>query len=69
MKSENIETVSKVPFLGDIPFLGEAFTSRSKSKKKTELIIMLKPTVVGGDTWKDELKRSQDLIERWYPSK
>tara|TARA_R110001592_G_scaffold204506_1_gene454569 strand:+ start:402 stop:2072 length:1671 start_codon:yes stop_codon:yes gene_type:complete len=69
MKSENIETVSKVPLLGDIPFLGEAFTSRTKSKKKTELIIMLKPTVVGGDTWKDELKRSQDLIERWYPSK
>ncbi|WP_350431977.1 pilus (MSHA type) biogenesis protein MshL [Shewanella sp. H8] len=69
MKSENIETVSKVPLLGDIPFLGEAFTSRTKSKQKTELIIMLKPTVVGGDTWKDELKRSQDLIERWYPSK
>ncbi|WP_137224759.1 pilus (MSHA type) biogenesis protein MshL [Shewanella sp. MEBiC00475] len=69
MKSENIETVSKVPLLGDIPFLGEAFTSRSKSKQKTELIIMLKPTVVGGDTWKGELKRSQDLIERWYPSK
>ncbi|GGP88955.1 pilus (MSHA type) biogenesis protein MshL [Shewanella ulleungensis] len=69
MKSENIETVSKVPFLGDIPFLGEAFTNRSKSKQKTELIILLKPTVVGLDTWKDELKRSQDLIERWYPSK
>ncbi|MGX9461677.1 pilus (MSHA type) biogenesis protein MshL [Shewanella sp. A14] len=69
MKSENIETVSKVPLLGDIPFLGQAFTSRTKSKQKTELIIMLKPTVVGGDTWKDELKRSQDLIERWYPSK
>ncbi|GGB62843.1 pilus (MSHA type) biogenesis protein MshL [Shewanella inventionis] len=69
MKSENIETVSKVPVLGDIPFLGEAFTSRSRSKQKTELIILLKPTVVGLDTWKDELKRSQDLIERWYPSK
>lgn len=69
MKSENIETLSKVPVLGDIPFLGEAFTSRSRSKQKTELIILLKPTVVGLDTWKDELKRSQDLIERWYPSK
>jgi len=69
MKSENIETVSKVPLLGDIPFVGEAFTSRTKSKQKTELIIMLKPTVVGDDTWKDELKRSQDLIERWYPTK
>ena len=68
MKSDNIEIVSKVPLLGDIPFIGEAFTNRSRSNRKTELIIMLKPTVVGQDTWKNELKRSQDLIERWYPT-
>ncbi|MCL1142092.1 pilus (MSHA type) biogenesis protein MshL [Shewanella gaetbuli] len=68
MKSDNVEVVSRVPLLGDIPFIGEAFTNRSRSKVKTELIIMLKPTVVGGDTWKNELQRSQDLIERWYPS-
>ncbi|NMH65211.1 pilus (MSHA type) biogenesis protein MshL [Shewanella salipaludis] len=67
MKSENIETVSKVPLLGDIPFLGEAFTNRSRSKKKTELIILLKPTVVGSDTWQNELKRSKALLDRWYP--
>ncbi|WP_144212302.1 pilus (MSHA type) biogenesis protein MshL [Shewanella donghaensis] len=67
MKSENIEVVSKVPLLGDIPFLGEAFTNRSRSTKKTELIIMLKPTVVGADTWTNELKRSKDLLDRWYP--
>jgi MSHA biogenesis protein MshL len=68
MKSDNIEIVSKVPLLGDIPFIGEAFTNRSSSTRKTELIIMLKPTVVGDDTWANELKRSQDLIERWYPT-
>lgn len=67
MKSENIEVVSKVPLLGDIPFLGEAFTNRSKSLKKTELVILLKPTVVGADTWKNELKRSKALLDRWYP--
>ena len=67
MKSENIEAISKVPLLGDIPFLGEAFTNRSKSTVKTELIIMLKPTVVGADTWANELQRSKDLLDRWYP--
>ncbi|MCL1068473.1 pilus (MSHA type) biogenesis protein MshL [Shewanella olleyana] len=67
MKSENIEAISKVPLLGDIPFLGEAFTNRSKSTVKTELIIMLKPTVVGADTWSNELQRSKDLLDRWYP--
>lgn len=34
MKSENIEVVSQVPLLGDIPFLGELFKNRNKQKKK-----------------------------------
>ncbi|GIU41048.1 pilus (MSHA type) biogenesis protein MshL [Shewanella sairae] len=67
MKSENIELVSKVPLLGDIPYLGEAFTNRANSTVKTELVILLKPVVVGANTWESELKRSQDLLERWYP--
>lgn len=67
MKSESTELVSKVPLLGDIPFLGEAFTNRSKSLKKTELVILLKPTVVGAGTWKTELERSKALLDRWYP--
>ena len=67
MKSENIEVVSQVPLLGDIPLLGELFKNRSKQKKKTELIILLKPTVVGVDTWKTELQRSKTLLDRWYP--
>jgi len=49
------------------PWVGELFKNRSKQKKKTELIIMLKPTVVGGDTWKNELERSKTLLDRWYP--
>ncbi|ABK49882.1 pilus (MSHA type) biogenesis protein MshL [Shewanella sp. ANA-3] len=67
MKSENTEVVSQVPLLGDIPLVGELFKNRSKQKKKTELIIMLKPTVVGGDTWRNELERSKTLLDRWYP--
>ena len=67
MKSENIEIKSQVPILGDIPFLGELFTNRSRSLKKTELVILLKPTVVGANTWKEELKRSKELLDRWYP--
>ncbi|MCG9720365.1 pilus (MSHA type) biogenesis protein MshL [Shewanella sp. Isolate7] len=67
MKSENIELVSKVPLLGDIPLLGEAFTNRSNSLRKTELVILLKPTVVGAETWQTELQRSKALLDRWYP--
>lgn len=67
MKSENIDLVSKVPLLGDIPLIGELFTNRAKSLKKTELVLLLKPTVVEADTWKKELKRSKDLLDIWYP--
>ncbi|VXA76892.1 MULTISPECIES: pilus (MSHA type) biogenesis protein MshL [Aeromonas] len=69
MKTDKQEIVSKVPLLGDIPWIGEAFTNRRESTKKVELVIMLKPTVVEKDTWQNELKRSADLLDKWYPPK
>ncbi|HEH9404924.1 TPA: pilus (MSHA type) biogenesis protein MshL [Aeromonas bestiarum] len=69
MKTDKQEIVSKVPLLGDIPWVGEAFTNRRESTKKVELVIMLKPTVVEKDTWQNELQRSSDLLDKWYPPK
>ncbi|MCF5884656.1 pilus (MSHA type) biogenesis protein MshL [Aeromonas veronii] len=69
MKTDKQETVSKVPLLGDIPWVGEAFTNRRESTKKVELVIMLKPTVVEKDTWQNELQRSSELLDKWYPAK
>ncbi|PJG58167.1 pilus (MSHA type) biogenesis protein MshL [Aeromonas cavernicola] len=69
MKTDKQEIVSKVPLLGDIPWLGEAFTNRRESTKKVELVIMLKPTVVAKDTWQNELQRSAELLDKWYPAK
>ncbi|MCP1338725.1 pilus (MSHA type) biogenesis protein MshL [Idiomarina sp. M1R2S28] len=67
MQTTNSEEVSKVPLLGDIPLLGELFTNRRNRKEKKELVILLKPTVVGVDTWRDELKRSRELLQEWFP--
>jgi type IV pilus assembly protein PilQ len=39
-------SVSKVPFLGDIPFLGNLFKKRGKSKEKAELLIFVTPKVL-----------------------
>ncbi|WP_417450054.1 type II secretion system secretin GspD [Kordiimonas sp.] len=41
-------SVEKVPFLGDIPILGHAFRSDSKSTQKTNLMIFLRPTILRG---------------------
>lgn len=40
------ESVSKVPFLGDIPFLGNLFKSRGKSKDKAELLVFVTPKIM-----------------------
>ena len=40
------EDVSKVPLLGDVPYLGNLFKTRTKSATKTELLIFLTPKVV-----------------------
>lgn len=67
MKQQNIEQVSKVPFLGDVPALGNLFRTINNVSQKTELVILLKPTVVGVNTWQKELERSRDLLQEWFP--
>jgi len=69
MKTIEKDVVAKVPFLGDIPWVGEIFTNRQKVNLKTELVILVKPQIVKKNTWKQEIKKSADLIEKWYPSK
>lgn len=40
------ESVSKVPFLGDIPFLGNLFKKKGRQKNKAELLIFVTPKVL-----------------------
>jgi len=45
-ESNDREDITKVPFLGDIPYLGYLFKTRNTSSSKTELLIFLTPKVV-----------------------
>ena len=45
-REENSEGVSKVPLLGDIPVVGNLFKSKTRSDKKTELLIFITPRIV-----------------------
>ncbi|GIU25675.1 type II secretion system secretin GspD [Shewanella sp. MBTL60-007] len=40
------ESVQKVPFLGDIPVIGHLFKSSSSGKKKKNLMVFIKPTII-----------------------
>ncbi|WP_418904867.1 pilus (MSHA type) biogenesis protein MshL [Ferrimonas balearica] len=68
MKTLQEQVESKVPLLGQIPFLGELFTNRSQRNVKTELVILLRPTIVEPGTWQKQLQRSQQTLDDWYPS-
>lgn len=39
-------SLSKIPFLGDIPFLGNLFKKKGRSKEKAELLIFITPKVL-----------------------
>ncbi len=41
------DDVTKVPFLGDVPYLGNLFKTRTKTSNKTELLIFITPKVIG----------------------
>jgi general secretion pathway protein D len=41
-----VTTRSKVPLLGDIPFIGGLFRSESRERRRTNLMVFLRPVVV-----------------------
>ena len=46
LDDRSVDTESKVPVLGDIPGLGSLFKSENRKRKKTNLMIFLRPTIV-----------------------
>jgi MSHA biogenesis protein MshL len=60
----NVE--AKAPLLGDIPVVGNLFKNTRRTEQKKELIILIRPTVVGAETWQDELNRSSEILQKWY---
>ncbi len=64
MTESNISSKSKVPGLGDIKGVGAAFRQKGSTTSKTELVILLKATVVQGqDSWSNDVLSSQQRIE------
>ena len=46
IQNERYKTTRKIPVLGDIPILGYAFRGVFESKRRTELVIFITPTIV-----------------------
>lgn len=57
---------NRVPVLGHIPVLGELFTHRNDTSSKSELIVLLRPTVTAGYGGKSAYSPDMDS---WLPQK
>ncbi|MCW8833555.1 MAG: pilus (MSHA type) biogenesis protein MshL, partial [Colwellia sp.] len=67
IETYTVDSESKTPLLGDIPILGGLFKSKSETTQKRELVILLKPVVIGQDTWKSQLQDARALLQKWFP--
>lgn len=45
-KTENIQSINKVPFFGDLPYIGAFFRNESTNNTKTETLIFITPRIL-----------------------
>jgi general secretion pathway protein D len=46
LNDDERRTIEKIPFLGDLPLIGNLFKSKSRSRSKTNLVVFIRPTVL-----------------------
>ena len=74
MRQSSSSDRSQVPGAADVPVLGNLFRNNSRVSQKSELVILLKPTIVQGeDSWDQDMldsqRRLQGLVPRDAPEK
>ncbi|HSP80839.1 MAG TPA: type II secretion system secretin GspD, partial [Myxococcaceae bacterium] len=71
MQDRTIESVSKVPVLGDIPLIGHLFRETTRRKTKTTLLLFLTPYIIRDQTdfrriFERKMKERQQFVEQFY---
>lgn len=60
IRDEQSETTKGIPYLMDIPYLGNMFKSRQDSNRKTEIVVVITPHIVTG---------AEDVLDEPIPIK
>jgi general secretion pathway protein D len=71
MQDRTIESVSKVPVLGDIPLVGHLFRETTRRKTKTNLLLFLTPYIIRDQSdfrriFERKMKERQQFVEQFY---
>lgn len=64
LQNKKNQTNAYVPWLSRIPVVGALFRQKQKSHSKSELVILLQPTITDSNVWRDEIKQ----LKQHYPS-
>jgi general secretion pathway protein D len=70
MSDRNVERITKIPLLGDIPILGFFFRNTTKTVQKTNILIALTPYVITDQSdlrrvLEKKLKERREFVERF----
>lgn len=64
-RKETQKTTRQIPFLGDIPLVGEAFKSTDTIQNNSELLVILSPHIYNGEKPTDiEMAKYNEIIKR-----
>ena len=64
VKNTSVDNVSKVPLLGDIPYLGALFRSTSTDDQETNLVVVLTPYVIDKSENLSELQKQLGYVAK-----
>jgi MSHA biogenesis protein MshL len=68
MRHSSVSDRSQLPGAGDIPVLGNLFRNTNRVSQKRELVILIRPIVVQGEsTWTQDLLDTQQRIQGLMP--
>jgi len=69
MKESSARDSGGVPGLSSMPWIGALFGSKRRSVLKSELVILLKPTVIEGDaSWRQDILDTKERIDAYRRS-
>jgi general secretion pathway protein D len=74
IQERTIQSVKKVPLLGDIPVLGWLFRSNDVTKQKTNLLLFLTPYIIHDQSdyrriFERKKKEQEEFVEQFYGKK
>jgi MSHA biogenesis protein MshL len=65
IQNRSTDSNSSVPFFSDLPLIGELFKQKGKESEKTELVILLRPTVTDRGVFHKDIKSSRDRFGKF----